>query len=186
MKRTKKKFHSKVLQEDDEKLLIQVGISQCLKIIKNVSFSFNQKYLKLTYFYVKLFYGYFVLKWPEFQMRLLGLLFKHCVSRHHKERIEKAAFCSSGAMLIRSSHVSRHNSSRKTLTFCCLLCLLLPKKLTQSWTNERVTTYLMTSLSFRLWTKIDIDRLALGPELTMATFSCISFSLIFSLSFSIA
>ena len=98
-------------------------------------------------------------------------------------RKELKRFCSSGAMLIRSSHVSRHNSSRKTLTFCCLLCLLLPKKLTQSWTNERVTTYLMTSLSFRLWTKIDIDRLALGPELTMATFSCISFSLIFSLSF---
>ena len=49
MKRTKKKFHSKVLQEDDEKLLIQVGISQCLKTIKNVSFSFNQKYLKLTF-----------------------------------------------------------------------------------------------------------------------------------------
>ena len=82
MKRTKKKFHSKVLQEDDEKLLIQVGISQCLKtIIKNVSFEFNQKYLKLTYFYVKLFYGYFMLKWPEFQMRLLGMIFKHCVRR---------------------------------------------------------------------------------------------------------
>ena len=125
----------------------------------------------------------FVLKW-DFWVCFSNTV--SVVSRHHKERIEKAAFCSSGAMLIRSSHVSRHNSSRKTLTFCCLLCLLLPKKLTQSWTNERVTTYLMTILSFRFWTKIDIDRLALGPELTMATFSCISFSLIFSLSFSIA
>ena len=43
MKRNKKKFHSKVLQEDEEKLLIQVGISQCLKTIKNVSFEFSSK-----------------------------------------------------------------------------------------------------------------------------------------------
>ena len=46
----KKKFHSKVLHEDDEKVLIQV-ISQCLKITKNVTFEFLRP--KMTKFAIE-------------------------------------------------------------------------------------------------------------------------------------
>ena len=54
----KKKFHSKVLHEDDEKVLIQV-ISQCLKITKNVTFEFLRQ------------------KWPNLQLKILKVMFWH-------------------------------------------------------------------------------------------------------------
>ena len=115
-------------------------------------------------------------------MRLFVGIIKHCVRRsasqgkNWKLRSAVLVQCWLEARMLVDTIVVE-----KLSLFCLLWAYCLPKKLTQSWTNERVTTYLMTSLIQTWERKLTLTDWHFSLSWQKTEFSCISFSLIFSL-----